>query len=215
MLEAFVLPAISLGLSAVLLPGPLQAYLISNTLAYRWKQSIIAAFSPLVVDIPIIILLVFLLGSLPDAAIALIRIGGGLFLLWLAWSGWQSWRSGIYLGQSAEDTTLAEAPSRRAIFSKALLINALSPGPYLFWSTITGPLLVEALNQSLVHGLSLLVAFYGTFISGLMLLVMLFDRLGGINPRVSRLLMLFTLGLMAYFGLRFTVEGVAELVTLL
>ncbi len=214
MLEAFVLPAISLGLSAVLIPGPLQAYLISNTLAYRWRQSIVAAFSPLIVDIPIIILLVFLLGSLPEAALALIRSGGGLFLLWLAWMGWQSWRSGVYLGQKTESEVIAIAPSRRAIFSKALLINALSPGPYLFWSTITGPLLIEALNQSLVHGLSLLAAFYGTFITGLVLLVMLFDRLGGLNPRISRLLMLFTILLMAYFGLRFTIEGTGELLAL-
>lgn len=198
MIESFILPAISLGLSAVSIPGPLQAYLISVTLRYGWRRALLVAIAPPIVDTPIVAVVVFLLGSLPDGVIQIIRLLGGLLLLWIALSAWKQYRSGASFGPAEEDNELDEPP-RRTFFT-ALMLNAVSPGPYLFWSTVTGPLLLSALDESFLHGIAFLLAFYGTFLGGLILLAIAFDRLGRVNPGVTRAILLLTVVLLLYFG---------------
>jgi hypothetical protein len=48
---------------------------------------------------------------------------------------------------------------------KAALVNALGPGPYLFWGLIAGPILLAGWRVSPGHAISFLVGFYGTLIS--------------------------------------------------
>ena len=94
MFSSFFLPAASLGLSAVSVPGPLQAYLLSATLRAGWQRSIYAVFAPLIIDPPLILLIVFVLGQLPAGVIQVIRLLGGLVLLWIAWGAWGQYRIG-------------------------------------------------------------------------------------------------------------------------
>jgi threonine/homoserine/homoserine lactone efflux protein len=201
MFSTFFLPAVSFGLSAASVPGPLQAYLLSATLRLGWRRSIYAVLSPLLSDPPLIVLIVFVLGQLPDAAIQVIRVCGALLLLRIAWGAWGQYRIGATFGPQTgpqgDDTTPLTV---RRVLLDSMLINVLSPGPYLFWSTITGPLLLDALGQSLLHALVFLVGFYGTFMGGNALLVLTFDRLGRVNPRVTRGLLLLTVLLLVWFA---------------
>lgn len=212
MFQSLILPGISFGLTATSIPGPLQAYIINTALAQGWRRAIILIFSPLVVDAPIIVLVLFILGQTPAALIPLIQIVGGLFLFWLAWGAWQGYRAGAYIGKSdADDPELTPPQSTRALFARGLLLNVLSPGPYLFWGTVNGRLLLEGLEQSVWHGLAFLIAFYGTFLGGLATLVFIFSRVGQLDPRISRRIMLLTIGLMVFFAASFVISGVGAL----
>ena len=211
-LQSLILPGISFGLSATAIPGPLQAFLISTTLAQGWRRSIVIICSPLITDAPIIVLVLFILGHSPEALLPFIQIAGGLFLLYLAWNSWKGYAAGDYVGKKKKTDDPAAAPHSRAkILRRAVLMNFLSPGPYLFWGTINGRLLLQGLDQSIWHGLAFLIAFYGTFLGGLALVVMLFSRVGQLDSRISRRVMLFTILLMAFFGGEFIVQGITAI----
>jgi threonine/homoserine/homoserine lactone efflux protein len=218
-LTEFILPGIGFALSAVTVPGPLTAYLLHVTLRGGWRRGLYVIVSPLVVDIPIILMALLILNQLQavvPVAIRLIQVAGGLLLLWIARGAWQQYRAGaqpgagaaavgVKVGVGVEAGPMDDAP--RHIFRRALLMNVLSPGPYLFWSTVNGPLLLRALAVSPLHAAGFLVAFYGTFLGGLLLLSLLFDRLGHLNPRFTRGLLLATVVLLLLFGGRLIVQG--------
>lgn len=197
MLETFIIPAISLGLSAAALPGPLQAYLANITLLYGWRRAAFILLAPIITDTPIVIVVVFLLGQLPEGVIPIIRLTGGILLLWIAWGAWQGWKRGDSIGGDGG------APSDgrvRAILGTAILMNLLSPGPYLFWTTVNGPLLREALAISVLHGAAFVLSFYGVFLGGWLLLSISLDRLGQLNARLTRLFLLAMIILLVWFG---------------
>jgi threonine/homoserine/homoserine lactone efflux protein len=208
---AFASQGISLGFSAGTLPGPLQAYLINTTLAHGWRKSLVIIFAPLVVDIPFILLAVFALREFPDWFLDALRIGGGLLLYWIAYGAWRRWRAGEGIAPQDEAGEAAGLLnlSLRAIFTRALLLNFISPGPYLFWSTVNGPLLVEALEQSVGHGLAFLLGFYGTFLGMMALVIGLFTLLRRIDPRVTRWVLLLTIILLVIIGTQLILQGVA------
>lgn len=196
---ALLLRGISLGFTAGAMPGPYQSYIINTTLLLGWRRSIITIFSPLIADIPIIILVVFLLGQLPPEAIRLIKIAGGLLLLWIAWGAWQNIRKGQSIG-TGENVPIGENESRK-IFMRGLLMNALNPNPYIFWGTVTGPLLLEALQTSWLDAAGFLLGFYGGFLGILAVIVMVFDRVRTLDPRITRGVLILTLVILVIFGL--------------
>lgn len=213
MFSSIVLPAISLGLSATSIPGPLQAYLLNITLNYGWRRGLLVILSPLITDGPIIFITVFVLQQVPDWAIQLIRFGGGILLLWIAWGAWQQLKSGAQF--TSNDTTVKKGTiSPAKVLGTAAAMNVFSPGPYLFWSTVTGPLLLEALDISLWAGLAMLLGFYGTFLGGMAILVILFNRLGTIGTDVTRYILVITIGLLTWFATQLIVADGLNLVWL-
>lgn len=203
MLQSFIIPGISLGLSASALPGPLHAFLINTTLMFGWRKGRWVVLSPLITDAPIIILMLFILGQLPDAALQVIRFIGGCLLLWIAWGAWGQYRAGVTLtaGDAAEtDAQSIQDVTIISILGKAVLMNYFSPGPYLFWATVNGPLLLSALEISLLHAAAFLIAFYGTFLGMMGVVVFAFHKLGQMDQRVVRRVMLLTIALLVWFG---------------
>jgi len=202
MFETIILPSISLGLSATSIPGPLQAYLLNITLNYGWRRGLLVILSPLITDGPIIFVTVFVLQQVPDWAIQSIRVAGGLLLLWIAWGAWQQLQSGAKFTADADDADVNsqsdDAPLK--IIGTAAAMNLLSPGPYLFWSTVTGPLLVEALAISPWAAIGMLVGFYGTFLGGMSVLVFVFNQLGSIDQRTTQAILVITIGLLVWFA---------------
>ena len=83
----------------------------------------------------------------------------------------------------------------------------LSPGPYIFWATLNGPMLIRGLNESVLSGVGFLLGFYGTFIGILGLYVVVFDRLRRIDERVTKAIVLLTLVIMLVFGLWLIARG--------
>jgi len=193
------------GFAAGTSPGPLQSFLISTTLSKGWRRGVLVVLSPLLTDVPIIFLMTLLLQQLPDGAIRAIQIAGGLFVLYLAWGNWQAWRAGTAIGPDDD-----RAPGRRRLtLLQAMGINFLSPGPYIFWGSVTGPILIDALALSLWHGGAFLLSFYGTFLAIMTLMVLAFDRLRRLDPRLTRAALLLTVLVLAVLGIVLLVQGIA------
>jgi threonine/homoserine/homoserine lactone efflux protein len=130
-----LLLGLSLGLGAGLAPGPLLALVIRSTLEDGMAAGIRVAFSPLVSDLPIIVLASLLASSLPESALGALGIAGGGFVIWL---GVEALRESA---GPAEAAVGAPAPQRDLL--RGALANALSPHPWVFWLTVGVPILGE------------------------------------------------------------------------
>lgn len=198
---------IASGLSAGVIPGPFQAYTINNTLSVGFGKSWMLAFVPLLVDAPLIALIVFVLGAFPPNLIRLIQIGGGLFLLWIAYGAFRSWQRGATI-KGSDDAPANADHTRWTIMRRGVLMGWLSPGPYVFWSTINGPLLVQGLHESVWHGIAFLLAFYLPFMTLITLTAFLFDRLRRLDPAVTRTAILVTILVMVAFAVSLIWQGI-------
>jgi threonine/homoserine/homoserine lactone efflux protein len=198
MFENIIFPAMGFGLNAASTPGPFQAYLLNVTLKYGWKRGLVVILSPLIVDTPIILLTLSILQSIDEWVLQTIRIAGALLLLWIAWGAWKQLGEGAEL--KAGDSPQTENTSPRQILLTAMMMNALSPGPYLFWATINGPLLKQALDISALAAIGMLLGFYGMFLGGMLLMVLVFHRLGTVSQNITRYLLIATIALLVWFG---------------
>lgn len=205
---SYLIQGLLLGLPAALTPGPLQAFFFSQTLRQGWRRTMPAALAPLLSDGPIVALVLFILTQTPAWLLQLLQIGGGLFLLYLAWGAWTAGR------QMADPAAMAAADNpaagRQNLF-KAAFMNLISPGPYIFWGTITGPLFLNGWRQSAGYGLAFLGGFYGALLGGFAGLILLFGLTGRLDPRLNRTLAAGAAVLLALFGLYQLVTGVASL----
>jgi len=200
MLQQFILPAMSFALSATTVPGPLTAYIVNTTLTQGWRKALLVVFAPLITDAPIIILMTFILGQMPPEVLNIIRMGGGILLLYIAYGAWQQYQSDIMLDTVNKPSEDAELQSWQRVMMTGVMMNYLSPGPYLFWATVNGPLLISALEISVGHAIVFLIAFYGTFLVGLCGWVFLFHYIGQADERYLRIIILLTIGLLIWFG---------------
>ncbi|MCL4265241.1 MAG: LysE family translocator [Anaerolineae bacterium] len=183
-----------LGGAAAAQPGPFQAYLLSQTLQNGWRGTLWAAFAPLLSDGPIIFLVLFVLTRLPDGFLVSLQLVGGCFLLYLAVKAFRALRQPLI-------SSTAPIETKRMNIFEAALMNALGPGPYIFWATIAGPILLTSWRQSAHLGLGFLFGFYGALIGGFMAFVVLFAVARQLDPRVSRVLGLASALALLGFGL--------------
>lgn len=177
----YFLQGATLALSATIMPGPFQAFLISQALRNGWKRTLPAALAPLVTDGPIIALVLLVLTQTPQWFLDVLRIAGGLFILYLA--------RGIFL--TLKDKNMALEPSEnvaRQSFVRAVIMNALNPNPYIFWSVVAGPIVLSGWRESASLGMGFLAGFYGTFVCSLSAFIIVFATAGRLNPGVNRTL---------------------------
>lgn len=207
---SFITQGVTVGFSAGVMPGPMQSYLMNTALKHGWRRALLVVVAPLIVDIPVILAVLFALDALASVVptvIDIVRVVGGVFVLYLAWGALKDFRAGTTFadGIDAEATT-TEGPRRT--FAQALLMNALSPGPYLFWTTVNGPTLLAALETSFWWGVAFVVAFYTTFLGGMAVIALSVDRLRTLDPRLTRALLLVVAVLLAGFGAYLIYQGV-------
>jgi threonine/homoserine/homoserine lactone efflux protein len=193
MVLTYILQGITLGLSAAVTPGPLQAYLLSQTMKHGWKRTLPTTLAPLATDGPIIVLVLFLLTQTPDWFLNALQIAGGFFILYLAYGAYQTYKHPALLNEMAIETTSQS-------FLKAMVINFLNPGPYIFWSVLSGPILLEGWRHAPILGLSFLGSFYCSFVGLFVVLVLLFALARRSGPRVVRGLIGFSAFALCLFG---------------
>jgi hypothetical protein len=90
----------------------------------------------------------------------------GVFILYLAWGALRTWRAPPMPG-------VLEVQAGRPM-GKAVVMNMLSPGPYIFWTLVTGPILVAGWRESPAYGLSFIGGFYLTMVGALAAMVLVF-----------------------------------------
>lgn len=198
MLQEFIAPAISLGVSAATIPGPLIAYLVNTAATQGWRKALLIVLAPLITDAPIIALMTFILGQMPAQALNVIQLAGGFLLLFIARGALRQYQAGSALNQVTGGAAVASC--WRRVLLTGIGMNLLSPGPWLFWATVNGPLLVKALDSSPGHALAFLLAFYGTFLGGLCCWVLLIHQARRLPGNVLRYIILATALLLLWFG---------------
>jgi threonine/homoserine/homoserine lactone efflux protein len=163
----FLITGISFGLAAGVAPGPLLALVVSETLRHDKRHGILVAIAPVLTDIPIVLLSVYILGKLSgfNAALGIISLLGAAFISYLSYEGLTT--GGIELNTSA---------IRSDSLKKGVLTNLLSPHPYLFWMTVGAPLIYRAYDASLQASVLFLLGFYLFLIGSKVALAVLVDR---------------------------------------
>ena len=197
----YFLQGFTLAISAAIMPGPFQAFLLSQAVKNGWKRTLPAALSPLLSDGPILALVLFVLTQTPQEFLEVLRIVGGLFILYLG--------RGAFLTLKKGDTTIKPSlDAGRQSFFKAAILNFLNPNPYIFWSVIAGPIMLSGWRKMPGLGISFIVGFYLTFVCSLSVLILVFSTAGRLDPRVNKILNgLAALALFA-FGLFQIIMGI-------
>jgi threonine/homoserine/homoserine lactone efflux protein len=201
---AYILQGITYGFAAAVQPGPLQAYIILQALKNGWRRSIVYALVPLLSDLPIIALVVTVLALLPAGWVIVLRVAGGAFLLYLAGSAIHT-----ALNYSGEKTDLEISPSKGLL--QAVLINLLNPNPYLFWSLVTGPILLTGWKESPVHGIAMLAAFYLVMVLLNAVIILVVSIAHRFNPRLRQWLMIASAIGLGIFGVYQLWMGIAAI----
>lgn len=191
---AILVQGIGYGLAAAAQPGPFQMFLISQTLDRGWRRTLPMALAPLLSDGPIISLSLLVLSRLPGWWQRLLNVAGGLFLLYLAYTAYLSWRR-------FDGTQFVSTEQSSYGVLKATMMNALSPGPYLFWSLVTGPILLAGWRQATALGIGFLIAFYATMVASLAAIIVVFGLARKLGPRLTHVLVGISAIALLGFGL--------------
>jgi len=156
-----------LGLSAGFAPGPLLTLVISETLQHDIKSGVKVALAPIITDLPIIILTIFVLSKLSNFHVILgvISIIGGFFILFLGY--------GNICTKGIDLTIQNNAPKS---LTKGVLANALSPHPYLFWFSVGAPTMTKAMSQNISVPLAFIISFYVFLVGSKIVLAILVGK---------------------------------------
>ena len=192
----YLLQGIGYGFAAASQPGPFQTYIISQTLTRGWKRTLPAALAPLISDGPIVSFCVLVLSQVPVWMQRVLYIAGGLFILYLAYSTYMAWKS----FNPSLPITETEPETQQSVL-KAALMNALSPNPYIFWTLITGPILLKGWRETPVNGIGFLAGFYVTMIGSLAAIILVFGTAARLGPKVNRMLLGISAIALFCFGL--------------
>jgi threonine/homoserine/homoserine lactone efflux protein len=189
----YLIIGITYAFTAVVQPGPFQVFLLSQTLSKGWRRALPAAFGPLISDLPVILLTILLLSTIPQHFIGILQIAGGLFLLYLAFNAYKTWKD--------FDSPKPPPPhSNQQTLLSAVIVNLLNPNPYLGWSLVLGPLLLKGWHQNPSYGIVLLVSFYATLTIGMIITILVFSVAGKFGSRLNRLLVGISAVALSCFG---------------
>ncbi len=144
----FLTIGFGLGLAAGLSPGPLHMLVLTTSMQRGLAAGLRVAIAPLLTDVFVITAGLLTVGALPDPAVRVLAVGGGLFILYLGVDALR-WRSG------ERETGPPAADLRRGF-----LTNLLNPHPWLFWLGVGGPLLRSAWDDSIASAVAFLAPFY-------------------------------------------------------
>jgi threonine/homoserine/homoserine lactone efflux protein len=150
-----LLVGVSLGLGAGLTPGPMTAVVVALTLERGLRAGVQAACAPLITDGPILLLALWALRFFPQEAYSALAVAGGGFLVLLG------------LRAAGGEAPRAEGDVREVRLGslrRAVVANFLNPSPYLFWSTVGGPLVREAWARSPGAAVAFLLSFFALLV---------------------------------------------------
>jgi threonine/homoserine/homoserine lactone efflux protein len=156
---SYLLLGLSLGFSAGISPGPLLTLVMTRALGRGFWAGLRVALSPLITDLPIILLTLLLFSALPPRFEQAVTVAGGLFVIYL----------GLDTIRSARHATLgaAEEPAAGSVdLWQGALVNILSPHPWLFWIAVGAPTLARAWADGPMYALAFLLGFYALLVGG-------------------------------------------------
>jgi threonine/homoserine/homoserine lactone efflux protein len=164
---SMIITAAFLGLSAGISPGPLLTLVITETLRYGRKEGMKVAFSPLLTDLPVILVsLLFLKGfGRSDTILGILSLAGGIFILYLSYECLKT--------RKLLPGLVNPAP---ASLRKGITANLLNPNPYFFWITVGAPLVYQAWQNSIWAVAAFFFTFYFFLVGSKITVAILAER---------------------------------------
>jgi threonine/homoserine/homoserine lactone efflux protein len=175
----YLLQGVGYGLAAAAQPGPFQAYIISQTLTRGWKRTLPAAHAPLVSDGQIIALCLLGLSQVPGWLQRALYLVGGCFVLYLAHAAFRSW----------QHFEAEAAPAQGTVPQGILAALTNAETEPIYWTLVTGPILLRGWREAPLHGIGFLGGFYVTIVLSLMAIVLVFGTASRLGPKVNRALL--------------------------
>ncbi len=200
----FAAAGLLLGLSGGLTPGPLLALVASETLRHGVRAGVAVALAPLLTDLPIVLVALLALRPLADQGLplALLHLGGGLYLAWL------SLESLRFRGAELPPTMPGGALRR------GVMANVLNPNPYLFWLAVGAPTVLVAWRREPLAAIAFVAAFYLPLVGSKVALALLLGRVRhALRSRCYVVLMRGLGGLLLVYALLLLYEGGRRLAT--
>jgi threonine/homoserine/homoserine lactone efflux protein len=153
--NTFLLSGVVFGLAAGMSPGPLLTLVITETLRHGFREGVKVAIAPLITDLPIILVTLFVLSRFADMKpfLGWVSMMGGFFIAYLAYES-------ITIKDGSLEIGDIEAQSLR----KGIVANFLNPHPYMFWSAVGAPTLMKALNAGVLSGVYFVCGFYALIV---------------------------------------------------
>ncbi|MEJ2291809.1 MAG: LysE family transporter [Deinococcales bacterium] len=199
-MTAALVQGAALGLSAAMLPGPFQAYVVSESARRGWQRTLPVALAPLLSDGPVLVLVFLVVSRLPDTALEGLRLAGGLFIAYLAYGALRSLLAGASPQRSGYGGVL-----------KGAVMNLLNPNPWLFWGLVGAPIVVAAWQAAPPHALGFMVAFYAVMVGVTGVLIVVFGSAAALGPRLRQGLLGLSVVALAAFAAVQLVVGVSRL----
>ena len=191
------------GLSSGLAPGPLLALVVTQTLKHDAKEGMKVAAAPLLTDLPIILVSVFILTRFLNYRSILggISLVGGLYVLYLA-----------YESLNTRFLSVGFSETEPRSFRKGWWVNTLSPHPYLFWITVGAPFILKSWEQGLIPPVLFVLSFFASLVGSKILLAFLIGKSRSFLTQSTYLWVMRGLGVMlALFGIFLLRDGLTLL----
>ncbi|MFW5657154.1 MAG: LysE family translocator [Bacteroidota bacterium] len=195
----YLLAGTLLGLTAGIAPGPLLTVLLTQTIKHNRAEGIKVAISPLITDLPIILLTYFVFSKLAafDTVLGIISFVGAVYIAWL---GYESFNT--------KPLEINPDEKQAGSLKKGILANFLNPHPYLFWATIGMPYIIKAGDDNNMAIVLFFVSFYLLLIGSKVILALLAGHSKAfINDRYYVLIMKFLGVLLLLFAVIFLYDG--------
>jgi threonine/homoserine/homoserine lactone efflux protein len=182
----FLISGVLFGLSAGILPGPLLTLVISETVKHNKKEGILVASAPVLTDLPIILLSVFVLAELSNSHLVLgiLSIAGALFIGYLA-----------YESITIKGVELNLENIKTQSLRKGVITNLLSPYPYLFWISIGAPNIIKGYKINLLSVIFFILGFYLLLVGSKVIVALIVDRSKSFLKSSAYIYIIRTLGL--------------------
>jgi threonine/homoserine/homoserine lactone efflux protein len=201
---SYLIFGISYAFACVVQPGPFQAFLFSQSIRNGWRKTLPLVLAPLFSDLPVIILVLFILTKIPFAILQVLQCFGGAFLLFLAY---QAYITLITYNKSKEKDVV-----HKFDLLKAIIVNFFNPAPYLGWSLVIGPQLIKGWGENHVNGIILITGFYCSMFIYSAFMVILFAKTATLGPRVSRISTYISILVLLIFGFYQVLSGIKSLI---
>ena len=182
---------LTLGWAAGISPGPMLGLVITTTIRAGLGAGLRMSTVPLLSDLPVVVVALAFAAGVPIGLLDWLSLIGGGYLIWL--------------GASEMRAMQREAPP--VSMGKAVMVNLMSPHPWLFWITVGAPILVEAWRRQPSAGVAFVSLFYLMIVSTKMAVAWVVARAGRrLSPAGLRRLGLFGGAAIAILGVVLILE---------
>lgn len=154
-----LLLGLGIGLAAGVSPGPLLVLVITSSLRGGLRHGVAVAAAPVLSDLVIVGVVLAALGQVPERALALLGVVGGVVVVGV---GVQTIREGRTASLAIDPTAPRTNPA--ASLGRGTLVNLLSPHPWISWIAVLGPLTIAHWRVEPMSAVVLVAGFYLTLV---------------------------------------------------